>query len=337
MRNLTLFSLFLLLLTACGPDKHHGRIEGKLEGINQATIQAFVDDSLSGDKGHLDTITVKRGKFSYDREISGPVILTLLYPNFSMTNVVVSPGQTVKIKGDASRLKELEIDGNEDNLLLTEFRKHSAKLSENEMKREAATFIRSHSKTLAAVSLFREVFANAEQIEQNPTASLLAELEKAQKDNPIVKSLSARLKPILKTAIGEKLPAFTATAFDGTTINSSSYAGKPLLIVFFAQWDGNFYLMKRYSRELQRAVGAGNMNMLFVSLDAEKTLLQNSLGTEGLPGKLAYDGKAFQSPLVKTLGIRYVPGNLLIDGNGTIIARDIPTDTWQNKIPSLLN
>lgn len=336
MRNLTLFSLFLFLLTACGPDKHHGRIEGKLEGINQATIQAFVDDSLSGDKGHLDTITVKRGKFSYDREISGPVILTLLYPNFSSTNVIVSPGQTVKIKGDASRLKELEIDGNDDNLLLTEFRKHSAKLSDSEMKREAATFIRSHAKTLAAVSLFREIFATAEQIEQNPTESLLEELEKSQKDNPIVQQLSNRLKPILKTAVGATLPAFTATDFYGETINSSSYNGKPLMIIFFAQWDGNFYLMKRYSKELQAALGAGRMNMLFVSLDAERSLLQSSLGVEGLPGKIAFDGKAFSSPLVKTLGVRYVPGNLLIDANGRIIARDIPTDIWQTKIPSLL-
>lgn len=328
--------LLLFLLASCGPDGNHGRVKGSLAGISEADIIAFVDDTIAGGQGRADTVKIKRGSFSYDREVDRPTILTLVYPNFSTTSLVLEPGKTVKLKGDANRLSEIEVDGNDDNNLLTEFRKHTLGKRDAEVQREAATFIRTHAKTMAAVVLFRDVFATAEIIESNPTESLLAELQKAQPATPSVQQLATRLKPLLATAPGKKFPAFTATDIDGKSISSSAYDGKNVLIVFCAQWDASFYNVKRHSRELDDNVPSGKLSYLFVSFDTDKQQLISSNKYEPLPGRIIYDGKGFSSPLMRQLGMRYISGSILVGSDGKIKARDIPCAEWKDKIPNLL-
>lgn len=326
----------MLVMVSCGPDEHHGRVEGRIDGINDATIIAFAHDSACDATGTMDSITVKQGKFSYEREITRPVMLTLLYPNFSTTRLILAPGKTAKVSGDASRLSELKIDGNDDNLLLTEFRLHNVGKPEKDIQREAATFIRSHAKTQAALVLFREYFADVAVIEHNPTASLLAEIEKAQPKDPVVKDIARYLRPLLATAPGKALPAFTARDLDGKTVSSADYKNRPLLIVFCAQWDGTFYNVKRCANQLKSHLDNDRLAFLFVSLDVDKDNIRRAINYDPPPGKILYDGKAFDSPLVRKLGMRYVSGSLLVGRDGKIKARDIPIDQWEEKIPSLL-
>lgn len=326
----------MLIIAACGPDGHHGRVEGKIEGINQAQIQAYVDDSVPGDAGRLDTIEIRRGKFSYTRSITQPVILTLLYPNFSSTTFVLEPGHTVRLKGDGNRLGEIEVDGNDDNNLLTEFRHRTNEKSESEVLREAATFIRSHPATAAATILFREHYANRETIETTPTEALLDALKKAQPDDHVVRQLDQRLRPLLATAPGRPLPAFTATDIDGNKVSSADYAGKNLLIVFCSQWDGSFYMMKNSARLLRDQISADRLSMLFIALDNDAAPVKGANTYQPLPGKIIHEPKALASPLVKTLGLRYIGTGLLVGKDGKIKARDIPHTQWTERIQQLL-
>lgn len=328
--------LLCALFCSCGPDDRHGRVKGSIEGINEAVVMAYIDDSIAGISGSADSIKMKRGSFSYDREINQPTILTLLYPNFSTTSVVIEPGKTVKVKGDANRLDELEVDGNEDNNLLTEFRHRTFGQSESEVQREAATFIRTRAKTMAATVLYRDVFAAAEHIEANPAETLLSELLKAQPKSPSVQKLAKRMRPLLATAPGKKMPAFSATDVEGKTVSSSSYEGRNLLIVFCAQWDASFYMIKRNARELNENVPSGQLSFVFVSLDADKQALLSSNSFAPLPGRIIFDGKALQSPLIEQMGMRHISGSILVGPDGKVKARDIPSDEWLNKIPALL-
>ena len=334
--TLPLLLTLMFVVASCGPDKHHGRVEGKLSGINEATLLAYVDDSIATDHGHIDSVVVKRGKFAYDRPIDAAVILTLVYPNYSTTSLVLEPGKTVKLAGDASRLSEIEISGTDDNNLLNEFRSHTRGKRDVEVRREAATFIRSHAATQAAVVLFRDLFAHAEVIEPNPTKSLLDDLVKAQPAAPALRHMAATLKPLMATAPGAVLPSFTAKDIDGATVSSADYRGKNLLIVFTAQWDGSFFMMKSAARKLRSEVADDRLAFLFVSLDVDKKLLRNAIMYEPLPGRCIYDGKGFSGPLVEKLGMRYVGGSLLVGRDGKIKARDVPYTDWEARIPTLL-
>lgn len=331
--------LLLFILASCGPDSKHGRVKGNIDGVNQANISAilaFVDDSLAGTTGNADSIKVKRGSFTYDREITRPTILTLLYPNYSTTSLVIEPGKTVRLKGAANSLNEIEVDGNEDNNLLTEFRKRTLGKREAEVQREAETFIRTHASTTAAVLLFRDVFANAEVLKSNPTESLLKDLQKAQPHSPSVQKLTSRITPLLATAPGKTMPPFSGTDVNGNAVSSASYAGSNLLIVFCAQWDASFFTIKRNARELNANVPTGKLSFLFVSLDAEKNNIISANSFDPLPGKILFDGKALSSPLVDKLGMRYISGSILVGPDGKVKARDIPVRKWVEQIPALL-
>lgn len=321
---------------SCGPDSHHGRIEGTIQGVNEANILVFSPLEADYDRGKMDTIKVKRGEFSYDREVEGPVILRLLYPNFSYTSFVMEPGKTVKLKGDGNRLKEITLDGNSDNLLLTEFRQRMLKLSESDMEREAATFVRSHPATLAAVTVFYDVFGEKQTLEPNPSKALLETLRKSQPENDIVKRLSDFMSPLLATSPGMKLPAFSATDLDGRSFTQNDLKGKPTLIVFCAQWQGSFFQIGRKAEALRQNFPESRFNMLFIVLDERESSLRKRLKSSPLPGRIVCDTKGMASPLVRKLGMRYVGGNILCDKDGTIIARDVEIEDWVENIPSFL-
>ena len=52
----------------------------------------------------------------------------IVFPNFSEQPVFAEPGKSVTIKGDASHLKEIEIEGTDENKLMNGFRQQIAKL-----------------------------------------------------------------------------------------------------------------------------------------------------------------------------------------------------------------
>ncbi len=327
---------FLLLASACGPDKHHGRIEGQLEGINQAKIMAFPAIMTAADGGQVDTIEIKRGKFSYDREISAPLILTLLYPNFSQTTLVIEPGATVRLKGDANRLKEITLDGNDDNLLLTEFRQRMLKLAPREQEREAATFVRSHPATLAALTVFLDFFAHKEVLSPIPALSLLETMEKQQPDNTDLRHLTAFLKPIMTHAPGEKIKSFAATDLNGKRFTESDLKGKPTLFVFCAQWQGNFFQISTLSSTIRQNLPESKLNIVYIVFDERENSLRKRMKSLPLPGRVVCDSRGLASPLVQALGVRYISGNILMDAQGNILTRDISLTEWKEKIPELL-
>ena len=121
----SLFVMFTLLaaLTACGPGKDRVRIKGKLANITTAEFYVFSED---GSFDGVDTIRIEDGQFTYERKLTEPAILTLLYPNFTQTYLVAEPGKTIKMKGDAAKIGDAEITGTDENKMLTEFREEIA-------------------------------------------------------------------------------------------------------------------------------------------------------------------------------------------------------------------
>src|SRR5262245_41426523 len=48
--------------------------------------------------------------------------------------------------------------------------------------------------------------------------------------------LAGRLAIAGSVSVGDRLPSFTVTGWDGTPLASSSLAGKPLIVDFWASW-----------------------------------------------------------------------------------------------------
>ncbi len=315
----TLFAS-LLLLAACGPGKDKARFEGSLTNISDAEFYAYSDDGLSGG---VDTIKISDGKFTYERTLTEPVLLTLLYPNFTQTYVVLEPGKTVKMKGDAAKIGEASISGTDDNDLLSEFRQAHLTTNAANMRLAAADFVRSHAATLAAVAVYKKYFLQTESPDVRQALALLKDLQKAQPKNNVVRALSVQFEPRLQTSVGQKLPDFTATTLAGKTVRTSDYTGKRLLIAFCASWQYTSLSMLRSARNLLKETGMQPCECLVVSLDADKNAWKRAMKNDSIAYPTLCDGKVFNTPLVKTFGVQYVPSFILTDTQGRIVARDV--------------
>lgn len=333
--NRSLCSLLLLMLvtlTACGPDKHHVRITGAFKNLDNAEFYVFDNgDKFAG----IDTIHIENGKFKSEKKIEGTAILTLLYPNFSRTLVVAEPGAAIHIAADANKLSDVDVSGTDSNERLSKFRHANLDKPATNVRMAAEQYIRDNATTPDGLVLFLEYFATAQQPEAPAALSLLNLLQQKQPDKSLITSLDAYLRPILSNSVRMPLHDFSATALNGTVVSRATLKGKPALIVFWATWSGESSDMLNRVKRLQRAYG-GRMQIVTISLDTSIRDCRNRLKADTLSVPTLCDGRAFRSPLVTQLGVRYVPGNILVDATGRIVARDVAAGDLEQRVSQLL-
>lgn len=313
--------LVVLLLPSCGPDKDRARFEGKLSNITNAEFYAY---SECGAFEGIDTIRIEDGEFVYERQLTQPTLITLLYPNFTQTYFVAEPGRTVKMKGDAARIGEAELSGTNQNDLLSDFFLNNLKAPESNQRLAAADFIRKHTNTLAAVAVFQRYFSAKYAPDTQLALSLLDVLKKAQPKQPEVRYLDEFYRPIFNNGVGRQLPAFETTALNGKRVSSADYKGRPLLICTLASWQSESYT---FIRQVHAKVKQANPRpeVLIVSMDVEKDALNGAMKNDSIPYPIVCDRKAFESPLVQKLGLHYVPACMLVNEKGVIVQRDVTT------------
>lgn len=309
----------LLLLVSCGPGKDRIRLEGRLDNINDAEFYVYSED---GAFDGIDTIRISDGKFEYERKLSEPAVLTLLYPNFSQSYIIAEPGHTVQLKGDASKISEATISGTEQNELLSDFRqKHTKDVATNQ-RLAAAQFVRENATTLAAVAVFRMYFANKQDADATTALQLLDVLKKAQPRQRAVSYLDSFFRPIFENGVGQPLPEFTAETIDGRKVSSADYKGKNLVIACVGSWQNDSRPLLTQLRRKLKTLNA-DWQCLIVSLDVDREVLRSNLLTDSIAYPVICDRKAFDSPLVNKLGLHYVPSLMLVSAQGRILQRDV--------------
>ena len=320
----------LVLAASCGPGKGKARVEGKFAHVQRAEVYLLCPD---GSREGIDTLRIERGKFKADIDCNEPTLFTLLFQNFTEYSLIAAPGATVTIDADAQKLSAMSVTGTDDNALLTDFRQQTAGRSEADVRRAASDFIRSHPESLAAVAVLRDVFARPQQPPAEAKA-LLDILLRAQPQCRALRFVEQGLRPKLAAAKGAALPDFTATTLDGASVSASDYSGHPALIVFTATWTQRHNELQRVLPDVRRAAPAGT-KFLLVSLDTDQQRLRDRMERDTLGLPVVCDGKAFASPLVATLGVTQVPGNLLVASDGRIIARDIEPAKLADEVRKL--
>lgn len=319
-----LAALILTTLCACHTDKNKARFTGSLSNISEAEFYAYNED---GDFERFDTIRIADGKFTYECKTEKPLLLTLLYPNFTQTYVVLEPGKTIKMKGDAAKIGEASITGSDENELLGDFRQSVANGNKRNNQAAASQFIRRHAETLAAVAVFKKYFATMENPDAANALQLLEVLKKAQPQSRAIATLESHLRPRLTCGAGQKIPNFTAKTLDGQTVRTSDFRGKRFLVVACASWRMQSFTFLRRLRSMLTETGMQHWECLIVSFDVDIENFRRQVKHDSITSPMICDGQAFSSPLATTLGITHVPSCMLVGADGKIIARDITDET----------
>ncbi len=137
-------------------------------------------------------------------------------------------------------------------------------------------------------------------------------------------------------AVGTESIDFTQTDTSGKPVTLSSFRGKYVLVDFWASWCRpcrieNPNVVKAFHRFKDK-----NFTVLGVSLDQKKEPWVQAIQADSLAWTHVSDLQYWNNAAAQLYRIQSIPGNMLIDPSGRIIAKDLRGEDLQRKLCELL-
>ncbi|WP_321287074.1 TlpA disulfide reductase family protein [uncultured Sunxiuqinia sp.] len=143
--------------------------------------------------------------------------------------------------------------------------------------------------------------------------------------------------------IGNKAPEIVEKSLDGKELKLSSLDGKMVLIDFWASWCGpcrreNPTVVSAYQEFKNRKFKSGNgFTVYSVSLDKAKEPWVKAIEADKLTWDYhVSDLKGWYSKYAAVYGVRGIPANFLINGEGIIVAKNLRGSVLKNTLTQLL-
>jgi len=324
--------VLLLALTSCGVENGKFRLKGRLRNINQGEFWVYSPDG--GFEG-IDTIKVRDSRFSYEMDLTGEATLVIIFPNYSEQPVIAKSGAQVSIKGDASHLREMIIEGTEDNEDLTIFRMELNDLTPPDIPAAVSEYVTRHPRSLGSVYLVTRYFINAREPDYRQAQRLVALMLKENPDNGQLMQLDKQLRKLQGAALKSRLPKFTARDLQGKKVTEAALKAKANVVMTWATWSFQSRSMLRKMKELKQRYGNA-LGVVSISVDGSPEWCRKQIASDSLKWSTVCDGLMWDTPLLSKFGLGDVPGNVVIDGKGVVVARNLRAERLEDEIKKLL-
>lgn len=310
-------------------------------------------DGESADARIIDTLitTAREEKFIFSRSVDGVrdgyLMFKNLGPRSQMVHVFLEKGVIV-VSGRLDSLDRVAVLGSPNNDLMTAHTKKEQQLYAGlRQTRDPAGNMTQNSEELQRIN--RENSRIREQVRQNrldfirnnPQSYGVPTYLRLFADNmnlDTLKFLFDRLAPGVKrsrsgsdiaekivartrTQIGRPAPYFQAPDTTGVLVQLSEYAGKHVLIDFWASWCVPCRAEHPHLVEAHKQFGDQGFEILGVSLDDRRDRWVRAIKEDRLTWKNVSKLQGFGDPIATLYGVQPIPDNFLVDPDGIIIAR----------------
>lgn len=332
MNRLLGYILLTLIVVSCGTPSGQFKIEGRFKNFNQGEFYIYSNDVT---QSRLDTIHVADGRFAYTAYIDDTVTFQLVFPNFSEVPVFGMSGTAVTINGDASHLKEIEILGTDDNEQMTEFRLNTSELTPPEMLRAVENFIKDHPGSPISLYMLEHYFLLSSEADYSKASELLKLIQQARPDDRQLKQLARQLEQLKSTMTKGKLPRFSATDIKGRQVSNAQLDAQLNIIYLWSTWNYDSQNVQRQLRTMKKEYGS-KLGLMGICMDARKLDCQRIIDRDSISWSTVFDGNLWQTPLIGKLGMAELPGNIVTDRSGRIIAKNLSLQELRDKIKATL-
>lgn len=123
--------------------------------------------------------------------------------------------------------------------------------------------------------------------------------------------------------VGSKFPDFNVKDLEGKPLSLERFSGKVVLLDFWATWCGPCIAELPHVLETYEKYHSKGFEVIGISLDREREELETFIKKRKMPWPQYMDGEGEEFELAEKYGVNAIPATFLIDGKGTILAKDL--------------
>lgn len=167
---------------------------------------------------------------------------------------------------------------------------------------------------------------------------LMPQIPAAYANDEVIMKIKENVEKMKATAVGRKFTDFEMQTPEGKAIKLSDYAGKGkvVLVDFWASWCGPCRREMPNLVEAYAKYKSKKFEIVGVSLDQNADAWKESIAKLNISWPQMSDLKYWNSEGAKLYAVSSIPHTVLIDGEGTIIARGLHGDELMEKLAEVV-
>ena len=166
---------------------------------------------------------------------------------------------------------------------------------------------------------------------------LVNDFKAAHPDLKMTKIMEEKVARYKKVAIGAPAPAIAENDTSGVVLKLYDVKGKITLIDFWASWCGPCLRQVPDLLEAYNIYHKKGFEIYGLSVDSKKERWKAAINKYKMPWPNVSNLKGWGSEAAAAYNVTFVPFNVLIDGEGNIIAKNLHSKELQGKLAELLD
>jgi len=356
--------LMLLIVSACSKKNEGYKITGNIKGLGNKSMFLF---EWTGKKDTIVKMISENDNFILTGNINMPVQAYIEIVAVSGYIPVFIENSEIQVIGNVNDLKKVIITGSETDKIYKDFTKgfsekfakekdslsviynEAEKTNNNELLEQAREgygklytkqkefiidFSKQHLNSVAVPYIMLEELFFRASIEE--LKELYNQFDPSILSSKYSKTVIEKITNLDRVAIGKPAPDFTMKDSAGADISLSSFKGKWVLIDF---WSSNCGPCRKENPELAKLYRKYNekgFEILGISSDIKRDLWINAIKTDGITWPQVCSLDRSNDPARVLYCWEYNPYNILVNPEGTIIAKEIGISDLEVKLKNVL-